>query len=205
MSVPCVVFILSQRSRLEHQIGTDPHQGQRALRPALRDEGVHIRPHQQPRGQEPSRGQRDKPGSGPPPPPHRDRESRDQVWRESLSYQFMFIHDITHQVIISVWFPPPFNVPSPNLNRICHLRSFIVSYFVTMVTHIWIWIELLNYTCNSLNFDKEIFFSIGRLFAGISPVITDQSQATWRGMAVLSLLGTKGLCLALIFAPQTFQ
>lgn len=79
MSVPCVVFILSQRSRLEHQIGTDPHQGQRALRPAVRDEGVHIRPHQQPRGQEPSRGQRDKPGSGPPPPPHRDRESRDQV------------------------------------------------------------------------------------------------------------------------------
>ncbi|XP_008307107.1 serine/threonine-protein kinase PAK 4 [Cynoglossus semilaevis] len=71
----------SQRSRLEHQIGTDPHQGQRALRPALRDEGVHIRPHQQPRGQEPSRGQRDKPGSGPPPPPHRDRESRDQAVR----------------------------------------------------------------------------------------------------------------------------
>lgn len=31
------------------------------------------RPQQQPRGQEPSRAHRDRPGSGPPPPPHRDR------------------------------------------------------------------------------------------------------------------------------------
>ncbi|CAL1572265.1 unnamed protein product [Knipowitschia caucasica] len=35
------------------------------------------RPQQQPRGQEPSRGLRDRPAGGPPPPPHREREHRD--------------------------------------------------------------------------------------------------------------------------------
>uniref|UniRef100_A0A8C6U176 non-specific serine/threonine protein kinase n=1 Tax=Neogobius melanostomus TaxID=47308 RepID=A0A8C6U176_9GOBI len=45
--------------------------------PLHTDEKVHGRPQQQPRGQEPSRGPRDKPGSGPPAPPHRDREHRE--------------------------------------------------------------------------------------------------------------------------------
>lgn len=53
------------RARLEH--GNSLH----------RDEKMHGRPQQQPRGQEPSRGSRDRPGSGPPPPPHRDREHRE--------------------------------------------------------------------------------------------------------------------------------
>uniref|UniRef100_A0A667X5L3 non-specific serine/threonine protein kinase n=1 Tax=Myripristis murdjan TaxID=586833 RepID=A0A667X5L3_9TELE len=66
------------RPRPDHQGGGDPRQGQRALRPPHRDDGVQGRPHQQPRGQEPSRAHRDRPGSGPPPPPHRDREPRDQ-------------------------------------------------------------------------------------------------------------------------------
>ncbi|XP_042342528.1 serine/threonine-protein kinase PAK 4 [Plectropomus leopardus] len=61
-----------------HQVGGDPRQGQRALRPPQWDEGVQSRPQQQPRGQEPSRAHRDRPGSGPPPPPHRDREPRDR-------------------------------------------------------------------------------------------------------------------------------
>uniref|UniRef100_A0A4W6FSG5 non-specific serine/threonine protein kinase n=1 Tax=Lates calcarifer TaxID=8187 RepID=A0A4W6FSG5_LATCA len=66
------------RLRPGHQSGGDPRQGQRAVRPSQRDEGVQGRPQQQPRGQEPSRAHRDRPGSGPPPPPHRDREPRDQ-------------------------------------------------------------------------------------------------------------------------------
>uniref|UniRef100_A0A3Q1HQ44 non-specific serine/threonine protein kinase n=1 Tax=Anabas testudineus TaxID=64144 RepID=A0A3Q1HQ44_ANATE len=66
------------RSRLDHQSGGDPRQGQRAVYPPQRDEGVHGRPQQQPRGQEPSRAHRDRPGSGPPPPPHRDRDHRDR-------------------------------------------------------------------------------------------------------------------------------
>lgn len=61
-----------------HQSGGDPRQGQRALRPPQWDDGVQVRPQQQPRGQEPSRAHRDRPGSGPPPPPHRDREPRDR-------------------------------------------------------------------------------------------------------------------------------
>lgn len=42
-----------------------------------KDENVHGRPQQQPRGQEPNRGPRDRPGSGPPLPPHRDKEHRE--------------------------------------------------------------------------------------------------------------------------------
>lgn len=66
------------RSRPDHQSGGDPRQAQRAVRPPQWDEGVQGRPQQQPRGQEPSRAHRDRPGSGPPPPPHRDREHRDR-------------------------------------------------------------------------------------------------------------------------------
>ncbi|KAG7239928.1 hypothetical protein INR49_003660 [Caranx melampygus] len=66
------------RPRPDHQSGGDPRQGQRAIRPHQRDDGVQGRPQQQPRGQEPSRAHRDRPGSGPPPPPHRDREPRDR-------------------------------------------------------------------------------------------------------------------------------
>ncbi|XP_067363729.1 serine/threonine-protein kinase PAK 4 isoform X2 [Channa argus] len=66
------------RTRPDHQTGGDPRQAQRAVHPPQRDEGVHGRPQQQPRGQEPSRAHRDRPDSGPPPPPHRDREHRDR-------------------------------------------------------------------------------------------------------------------------------
>uniref|UniRef100_A0A8D3BCK2 non-specific serine/threonine protein kinase n=1 Tax=Scophthalmus maximus TaxID=52904 RepID=A0A8D3BCK2_SCOMX len=65
------------RPRPEHQGGGDSRQGQRATRPPQRDEGIQGRPQQQPRGQEPGKLHRDRPGSGPPPPPHRDREPRD--------------------------------------------------------------------------------------------------------------------------------
>uniref|UniRef100_A0A8C7YG21 non-specific serine/threonine protein kinase n=1 Tax=Oryzias sinensis TaxID=183150 RepID=A0A8C7YG21_9TELE len=66
--------------RLEHY-GADPRL---AVRPNQRDEGSLSRPQQQPRGQEPSRAPKDRIGSGPPPPPHRDRGPRkqEQVWRE---------------------------------------------------------------------------------------------------------------------------
>uniref|UniRef100_UPI003AAC726A serine/threonine-protein kinase PAK 4 isoform X1 n=1 Tax=Centroberyx gerrardi TaxID=166262 RepID=UPI003AAC726A len=70
-----------ERPRPDQQSGGDrgdPRQGQRLARPPHRDgEGVQGRPQQQPRGQEPSRAHRERPGSGPPPPPHRDREPRD--------------------------------------------------------------------------------------------------------------------------------
>eukprot|EP00066_Takifugu_rubripes_P017752 XP_011607018.1 PREDICTED: serine/threonine-protein kinase PAK 4 [Takifugu rubripes] len=59
------------------QGGADPRHTQRGVHPQW-DEGGHIRPQQQPRGQEPGRHQRDRPGSGPPPPPHRDRGPRDR-------------------------------------------------------------------------------------------------------------------------------
>uniref|UniRef100_H3CMV8 non-specific serine/threonine protein kinase n=1 Tax=Tetraodon nigroviridis TaxID=99883 RepID=H3CMV8_TETNG len=62
-----------ERPRPE-QSGADPRYAQRAVHPQW-DEGQ-VRPQQQPRGQEPGRHQRDRPGSGPPPPPHRDRSSQ---------------------------------------------------------------------------------------------------------------------------------
>ncbi|XP_077467314.1 serine/threonine-protein kinase PAK 4 [Stigmatopora argus] len=62
-----------ERPRPEHQ------SAQQAFRGSQRDDGIHVRAQQQPRGQEPGRGNRDRPGSGPPPPPpHRDREHRNQ-------------------------------------------------------------------------------------------------------------------------------
>ncbi|KAM9733921.1 serine/threonine-protein kinase PAK 4 isoform 1-T3 [Menidia menidia] len=64
------------RPRQEQRGGGDPHHGQRAARPPQRDDGSLGRPQQQPRGQEPSRAHRDRPG--PPPPPHRDRHHREQ-------------------------------------------------------------------------------------------------------------------------------
>ncbi|XP_069574397.1 serine/threonine-protein kinase PAK 4 [Brachyistius frenatus] len=73
-----------ERHRHEHQSGGDPRQGQRAVRPSQRDEGLQGRPQQQPRGQEPSRAHRDRPDSGPPPPPHRDREPRDRDQEQVL-------------------------------------------------------------------------------------------------------------------------
>ncbi|KAM9852759.1 serine/threonine-protein kinase PAK 4 [Aulostomus maculatus] len=68
------------RPRPDHQSGGDPRHGQRVIRPPHRDDRIQGRPQQQPRGQEPSRAHRDKPGSAPPPPPppHRDREHRDR-------------------------------------------------------------------------------------------------------------------------------
>ncbi|XP_059188040.1 serine/threonine-protein kinase PAK 4 [Centropristis striata] len=72
------------RPRPDRQHGEgDSHHGPRVLRPPQWEEGVQGRPQQQPRGQEPSRAHRDKPGSGAPPPPHRDREPRDQVDQSS--------------------------------------------------------------------------------------------------------------------------
>lgn len=73
------VFIafLRDRHRPEHQSGSDPHPDQRVVRPQW-EEGGQVRPQQQPRGQEPSRPHRKRPGSGPPPPPHRDRGPRDR-------------------------------------------------------------------------------------------------------------------------------
>ncbi|CAB1435195.1 unnamed protein product [Pleuronectes platessa] len=68
----------SHRTRPEVPSGGDPRQAQRAVRSPHKDDGVQGRPQQQPRGQEPSRANRDRPGSGPPPPPHRDRESRNR-------------------------------------------------------------------------------------------------------------------------------
>ncbi|XP_055022538.1 serine/threonine-protein kinase PAK 4 [Boleophthalmus pectinirostris] len=44
---------------------------------AVPPEKVQRRPQQQPRGQEPSRGHKNRPGTGPPPVPHRDREHRE--------------------------------------------------------------------------------------------------------------------------------
>lgn len=66
------------RHRQDQHSGSDSHHNRHAVRPLQRDEGVQGRPQQQPRGQEPSRAHRDRPGSGPPPPPHRDREHRDR-------------------------------------------------------------------------------------------------------------------------------
>uniref|UniRef100_A0A8P4GEC9 non-specific serine/threonine protein kinase n=1 Tax=Dicentrarchus labrax TaxID=13489 RepID=A0A8P4GEC9_DICLA len=66
------------RPRPDHHSEGDPRQGQRAVRLPQLDDGVQGRPQQQPRGQEPSRAHRDRPGSGPPPPPHRDRAHRDR-------------------------------------------------------------------------------------------------------------------------------
>ncbi|KAF1393551.1 hypothetical protein PFLUV_G00017210 [Perca fluviatilis] len=74
-------YSLSDRDRPRpdlHQSGGDPRQSQHEHRPPQWDEGVQGRPQQQPRGQEPSRAHKDRPGSGPPPPPHRDREPRDR-------------------------------------------------------------------------------------------------------------------------------
>lgn len=61
------------RARPDH--GSRPDHGA----PPHRDEKGQGRPQQQPRGQEPGRGPRGdhRPGSGPPPPPHRDRDHRD--------------------------------------------------------------------------------------------------------------------------------
>uniref|UniRef100_A0A3Q1BNV8 non-specific serine/threonine protein kinase n=1 Tax=Amphiprion ocellaris TaxID=80972 RepID=A0A3Q1BNV8_AMPOC len=67
---------LHHRPRQDHHGGGDPRQ--RSVRPPQRDEGVQGRPQQQPRGQEPSRAPRDRLDSGPPAPPHRDREHRDR-------------------------------------------------------------------------------------------------------------------------------
>lgn len=65
------------RTRQDQQGGGEPrHQSQRAVRPPQTDEMIQGRPQQQPRGQEPSRAQRDRPV--PPPPPHRDRPSRER-------------------------------------------------------------------------------------------------------------------------------
>ncbi|KAE8294946.1 Serine/threonine-protein kinase PAK 4 [Larimichthys crocea] len=72
------------RPRPDYQIGGDPRQGQRAVRPPQWEEGGQGRPQQQPRGQEPSRAHRERPGSGPPPPPHRDREPRDRDQEQVL-------------------------------------------------------------------------------------------------------------------------
>nr|XP_057936398.1 serine/threonine-protein kinase PAK 4 isoform X1 [Doryrhamphus excisus]XP_057936399.1 serine/threonine-protein kinase PAK 4 isoform X1 [Doryrhamphus excisus]XP_057936400.1 serine/threonine-protein kinase PAK 4 isoform X1 [Doryrhamphus excisus] len=64
------------RPRPDHQSGGEHRHSQRS---SQRDDGIHGRPQQQPRGQEPVRGNRERPGSGPPPPPpHRDREKRDR-------------------------------------------------------------------------------------------------------------------------------
>ncbi|KAK5905322.1 hypothetical protein CesoFtcFv8_006798 [Champsocephalus esox] len=76
------------RPRPDHHAGGgDPRQGPRALRPPQWEEGGQDRPQQQPRGQEPSRAHRDRPGSGPPPPPHRDREHRDRDQMDQPSDQ----------------------------------------------------------------------------------------------------------------------
>ncbi|KAM6987983.1 serine/threonine-protein kinase PAK 4 [Tautogolabrus adspersus] len=74
------------RPRPDHHSGGDPRQGQRAIRPPQRDEGMQGRPQQQPRGQEPSRVHKDRPDSGPPPPPHRDRAPRDRD-QEQVSHR----------------------------------------------------------------------------------------------------------------------
>ncbi|XP_037534279.1 serine/threonine-protein kinase PAK 4 [Nematolebias whitei] len=67
------------RPRQDHPPGGEPRHGQRAVRPPQRDEEIQGRPHQQPRGQEPSKAQRERTGPGhPPPPPHRDRDHRDR-------------------------------------------------------------------------------------------------------------------------------
>lgn len=76
------------RPRPDHHAGGgDPRQGPRALRPPQWEEGGQDRPQQQPRGQEPSRAHRDRPDSGPPPPPHRDREHRDRDQMDQPSDQ----------------------------------------------------------------------------------------------------------------------
>uniref|UniRef100_A0A8D0D292 non-specific serine/threonine protein kinase n=1 Tax=Sander lucioperca TaxID=283035 RepID=A0A8D0D292_SANLU len=83
-------YSLSDRDRPRPDLqksGGDPRQSQHEHRPPQWDEGVQGRPQQQPRGQEPSRAHKDRPGSvPPPPPPHRDREPRDrgQVWTEDV-------------------------------------------------------------------------------------------------------------------------
>ncbi|XP_068601499.1 serine/threonine-protein kinase PAK 4 [Brachionichthys hirsutus] len=64
------------RPRPDHQSGGDARQGQRGVPPQW-NEGGQGRPQQQPRGQEPSRAHGDRPGSGPPPTPH--RAPRDRV------------------------------------------------------------------------------------------------------------------------------
>lgn len=74
------------RHRQDQHSASDSHHNRHAVRPLQRDEGVQGRPQQQPRGQEPSRAHRDRPGSGPPPPPHRDREHRDREQVDSMSY-----------------------------------------------------------------------------------------------------------------------
>ncbi|XP_012723755.2 serine/threonine-protein kinase PAK 4 isoform X1 [Fundulus heteroclitus] len=66
------------RHRQDHQAGGDPRHGQRGTLPHPRDEGMHGRPQQQPRGQEPSKAYRERIGSGQHPPAHRDRDPRDQ-------------------------------------------------------------------------------------------------------------------------------
>lgn len=75
----CNHLVSRDPPRLEHY-GADPRL---AVRPNQRDEGSLSRPQQQPRGQEPSRAPKDRIGSGPPPPPHRDRGPRKQVQREA--------------------------------------------------------------------------------------------------------------------------
>ncbi|XP_051933997.1 serine/threonine-protein kinase PAK 4 isoform X2 [Hippocampus zosterae] len=72
-----------QRQPSQERLGSDPQgdprHAQHPIRGSQREDGIHARPQQQPRGQEPGRGNRDRPGSGPPPPPpHRDRQHRDQ-------------------------------------------------------------------------------------------------------------------------------
>lgn len=53
--------------------------------------------------------------------------------------------------------------------------------------------------------ETDLHGTRSRRFPGISPVITGQSQATWHGMAALSLPGTRGLSLDPTYAPQTCQ
>lgn len=74
-----VVLTLRDRPRQEHQPGGDPRHAHRAVRPPPRDEETQGRAQQQPRGQEPSKAQRERTGPGhPPPPPHRNRDHRDR-------------------------------------------------------------------------------------------------------------------------------
>ncbi|XP_034024546.1 serine/threonine-protein kinase PAK 4 [Thalassophryne amazonica] len=70
------------QSRGDH---SNARPGQCAVRTAQRDDGIHGRSQQQPQGQEPSRVLRDRLGSGPPTPPHRDRGLRDRNQEEVAS------------------------------------------------------------------------------------------------------------------------
>lgn len=113
-------MIFRDRPRQDQQSGGDPrHQGQRGVRPPQADEVIQGRPQQQPRGQEPSRAQRDR--QAPPPPPHRDRQprDRDQVETEEPGFTFtavlLFLRLFDAQFLLSF-----LRIDSPLTNRRRH-------------------------------------------------------------------------------------